>query len=195
MSQQQFDLCIIGGGSAGLSVAAAAAQFGERVVLIEEGKMGGDCLNYGCVPSKALIAAGKHAHAFRTGVPFGVAAAKPKIDFNQVHDHIHDVIAGIAPHDSVERFEGLGVRVIQASGRFVDADTVEAGGETITARRFVVATGSSPSAPPIPGLDTADYLTNETIFDNTALPNSSSSSAADRSAWRWPRPMSVSAQR
>ena len=92
-------------GSGGLSVAAAAAQFGERVVLIEGGKMGGDCLNYGCVPSKALIAAAKHAHAFSTGVPFGIAAAKPKVDFAKVHDHVHDVIAGIAPHDSVERFE------------------------------------------------------------------------------------------
>ena len=122
-------------------------------------------------PSKALIAAAKHAHAFSTGVPFGVAAAKPKVDFQKVHDHVHDVIAGIAPHDSVERFEGLGVKVIQAPGRFVDAETVEAGGETIKARRIVVATGSSPSAPPIPGLDSVDYLTNETIFDRTELPS------------------------
>ncbi len=170
MPQDQYDFCIIGAGSAGLSVAAAAAQFGERVVLIEKAKMGGDCLNYGCVPSKALIAAGKHAHAFSTGVPFGIAAAAPKVDFKQVHDHIHDVIAGIAPHDSVERFESLGVNVIQAAGRFRDAETVEAGGEVIKARRFVIATGSSPSAPPIPGLDKVDYLTNETIFDNVALP-------------------------
>ncbi len=170
MSKDKFDFCIIGAGSGGLSVAAAAAQFGERVVLIEKGKMGGDCLNYGCVPSKALIAAGKHAHAFSTGVPFGIAAARPKIDFHKVHDHIHDVIAGIAPHDSVERFEGLGVKVIKAAARFRDAETVEAGGEVIKARRFVVATGSSPSAPPIPGLEEAGYLTNETVFDNTELP-------------------------
>lgn len=170
MSSTPYDFCIIGAGSGGLSVAAAAAQFGEKVVLIESGKMGGDCLNYGCVPSKALIAAGKHAHAFGSGEAFGVAAAKPKVDFKKVHDHIHEVIAGIAPHDSVERFESLGVRVIQAAGRFVDAETVEAGGEQIKARRFVVATGSSPSAPPIPGLDTVDYLTNETIFLNTSLP-------------------------
>ena len=170
MSSTPYDFCIIGAGSGGLSVAAAAAQFGEKVVLIESGKMGGDCLNYGCVPSKALIAAGKHAHAFRSGADFGVAAAEPKVDFQKVHDHIHDVIAGIAPHDSVERFEGLGVKVIQAAGRFMDAETVEAGGETIKARRFVVATGSSPSAPPIPGLDEVDYLTNETVFLNTSLP-------------------------
>ncbi|NNE24172.1 MAG: FAD-dependent oxidoreductase [Rhizobiales bacterium] len=170
MSSTLYDFCIIGAGSGGLSVAAAAAQFGEKVVLIESGKMGGDCLNYGCVPSKALIAAGKHAHAFGSGEAFGIAPAKPKVDFKKVHDHIHDVIAGIAPHDSVERFEGLGVRVIQAAGRFVDAETVEAGGETIKARRFVIATGSSPSAPPIPGLDKVNYLTNETIFLNTSLP-------------------------
>ena len=170
MSSTLYDFCIIGAGSGGLSVAAAAAQFGEKVVLIESGKMGGDCLNYGCVPSKALIAAGKHAHAFQSGEAFGIAAAKPKVDFKKVHDHIHDVIAGIAPHDSVERFEGLGVKVIQAPGRFVDGQTVEAGGEQFKARYFVVATGSSPSAPPIPGLDKVDYLTNETIFLNTSLP-------------------------
>ncbi|MGI9465155.1 MAG: FAD-dependent oxidoreductase, partial [Aestuariivirgaceae bacterium] len=146
MSQNKYDLCIIGAGSGGLSVAAAAASFGERAVLIEKGKMGGDCLNCGCVSSKALIAAGKHAHAFASGVDFGVAATKPKIDFRKVHDHIKDVIAGIAPHDSVERFEGLGVKVIKAAARFRDAETVEAGGEVIKARRFVVATGSSPSA-------------------------------------------------
>ena len=190
MSTTPFDFCIIGGGSGGLSVAAAAAQFGERVVLIESGKMGGDCLNYGCVPSKALIAAAKHAHAFSTGVPFGIAAAKPKVDFRKVHDHIHDVIAGIAPHDSVERFEGLGVKVIQAPARFVDAETVEAGGETIKARRFVVATGSSPSAPPIPGLDKVDYLTNETIFDRTELPRHLIIIGGGLSVWKWPRPMS-----
>ncbi len=164
------DFCIIGAGSAGLSVAAAASQFGQSVVLIEKAKMGGDCLNYGCVPSKALIAAAKHAHAFNTGEAFGVAPATPRIDFAKVHDHIHDVIAAIAPHDSQERFEGMGVKVIRSPGHFIDPETVAAGGEKIRARRFVIATGSSPSAPPIPGLDTVPYLTNETIFDNTELP-------------------------
>ena len=111
------DICVIGAGSGGLSVAAAAAAFGVPVVLIEKGKMGGDCLNYGCVPSKALIAAAKRAHAARNATSLGVDA-KVKVDFARVHDHIHGVIAAIAPNDSVERFTGLGVRVIKGAARF-----------------------------------------------------------------------------
>lgn len=161
----EADLCIIGGGSGGLSVAAGAAQMGARVVLLEGHKMGGDCLNYGCVPSKALIAAGKHAHAMTTGAPFGVAPAVPKTDYAAAKDHVAATIAGIAPHDSVERFEGLGVRVIEEYGRFVSKTEVQAGEHLIRARRFVVATGSSPFVPPIPGLDGVPYETNETIFE------------------------------
>lgn len=160
------DICIIGGGSGGLSVAAAAAQFGVDVVLLEKGKMGGDCLNYGCVPSKALIAAGKRAQNMRDANAFGIARAEPKIDPGGVHSHVHGVIAQIAPLDSVERFTGLGVHVIEQAGRFTDPKTVEAGDYQIRARRFVVATGSSPGVPPIPGLDKVPYFTNETIFDN-----------------------------
>jgi pyruvate/2-oxoglutarate dehydrogenase complex dihydrolipoamide dehydrogenase (E3) component len=170
MKQIECDICVIGAGSGGLSVAAAASQFGENVVLIERGEMGGDCLNYGCVPSKALLAAGKHAHAFGSGEAFGIAAKVPKVDFGKVHDHVHSVIGAIAPHDSQERFEGLGVTVIRETGRFVDAETVEAGETRIKARRFVIATGSSPATPPIPGLDKVDYFTNETLFDNKTLP-------------------------
>ena len=120
MKQLDCDICVIGAGSGGLSVAAAASQFGENVVLIERGEMGGDCLNYGCVPSKALLAAGKHAHAFTSGEAFGIAAQKPKVNFGKVHDHVHSVIGAIAPHDSQERFEGLGVTVIRETGRFID---------------------------------------------------------------------------
>ena len=160
-----YDICVIGAGSGGLSVAAAAASFGQKVVLIEKGEMGGDCLNTGCVPSKALLAAAKHAHAFSSGEAFGIKSQAAKVDFAKVNDHVKDVIAGIAPHDSVERFESLGVKVIKAEGKFVDAQTVEAGGEVIKARRFVVATGSSAAAPPIPGLDKVDFLTNETVFE------------------------------
>jgi pyruvate/2-oxoglutarate dehydrogenase complex dihydrolipoamide dehydrogenase (E3) component len=170
MKQIDCDICVIGAGSGGLSVAAAASQFGENVVLIERGEMGGDCLNYGCVPSKALLAAGKHAHAFGSGEAFGIAAKVPEVDFGKVHDHVHSVIGAIAPHDSQERFEGLGVTVIRETGRFVDAETVEAGETRIKARRFVIATGSSPATPPIPGLDKVDYFTNETLFDNKTLP-------------------------
>jgi pyruvate/2-oxoglutarate dehydrogenase complex dihydrolipoamide dehydrogenase (E3) component len=160
------DICVIGAGSGGLSVAAAAAQFGVDVVLIEKGKMGGDCLNTGCVPSKAMIASGKVAHMMRDAGKFGIASVRPRVDPASVHAHIHGVIGAIAPLDSVERFTGLGVHVIEAEGRFVDRKTVTAGDYEIRARRFVVATGSSPGTPPIPGLDKVPFFTNETIFDN-----------------------------
>ncbi|GIL02102.1 MAG: mercuric reductase [Alphaproteobacteria bacterium] len=161
------DICVIGAGSGGLTVAAAAAAFGVSVVLVEKGRMGGDCLNYGCVPSKAMLAAAKRMRAVATAGAFGIAvpdgaAADPR----KVNDHVRAVIAAIAPNDSEERFTALGVRVIRAAARFVDRRTVEAAGLTIRARRFVIATGSTPVVPPIPGMATVDYFTNETIFEN-----------------------------
>ena len=164
------DICIIGAGSGGLSVAAGAAQMGARTVLIERDEMGGDCLNTGCVPSKALIAAAKQAYRMGAGEPFGIAPAKPKVDFAKVHNHVHSVIAAIAPNDSVARFEGLGVTVIKDHGRFRDGSTVIAGNAEITARRFVIATGSRPFVPPVPGLDKVPFHTNETIFSNKECP-------------------------
>jgi pyruvate/2-oxoglutarate dehydrogenase complex dihydrolipoamide dehydrogenase (E3) component len=164
------DICVIGAGSGGLSVAAAAAAFGVSVVLIEKGRMGGDCLNYGCVPSKALIAAAKRMHASATAGVFGVDAC-PKVDFARVHRHVHKVVAAIAPNDSARRFTGLGVRVIAGTARFTDPQTVAAGDVAIKARLFVVATGSSPAIPPIPGLADTPHFTNETIFDLTELPS------------------------
>jgi pyruvate/2-oxoglutarate dehydrogenase complex dihydrolipoamide dehydrogenase (E3) component len=161
----QPDLCVIGAGSGGLSVASAAAQLGVPVVLIERGQMGGDCLNFGCVPSKALLAAAKRAQAVRTASTFGIDVIEAQIDHARVHDYVHGVIAEIAPNDSVERFTGLGVRVIQATASFLDADTVEAGRVLVRARRFVIAAGSSPVIPPIPGLDEVRHYTNETIFN------------------------------
>jgi len=162
------DLCVIGAGSGGLSVAAGASQMGADVTLLERGAMGGDCLNFGCVPSKALIAAAAAAHAVRAARRFGVRAGDPEIDFRAVHDHVHGVIAAIAPHDSEERFTGLGVRVIRAEGRFVAPRRLVAGDFEIAAKRFVIATGSSPAVPPIPGLAETPFFTNETIFDNAA---------------------------
>lgn len=159
------DVCIVGAGSGGLVVAAAAAQMGADSVLIERNRMGGDCLNYGCVPSKALIAAAAHAQSVRSGTAFGIRADEPQIDFAAVMAHVHEVIAAIAPNDSVTRFEGLGVRVIAADARFVSPRELEAAGQRIRAKLFVLATGSHPVAPPIPGLDAVPYLTNETIFD------------------------------
>lgn len=165
------DLCILGAGSAGLSLAAGAAQLGRKVVLIEKGEMGGDCLNRGCVPSKALLAAAARAQAMREAAGFGVAAVEPQVDFAAVMDHVRQTIAAIAPHDSQERFERLGVTVLREHGAFSGPQTVRAGETEITARRFVIATGSSPVAPPIPGLNEVSYLTNETVFANRARPD------------------------
>jgi len=165
------DICVIGAGSGGLSVAAGASQMGARTVLVERGRMGGDCLNYGCVPSKALLAAAHAAQTVREAGRFGIAGTEPAVDFRGVHDHVHGVISAIAPHDSIERFEGLGVRVIQAEGRFTGPRELEAGGARIRAKYFVVATGSSAGVPPIPGLADVPYLTNETIFDLVERPS------------------------
>ncbi len=165
MNRIKTDLCIIGGGSGGLSLAAGAVQMGAKVVLLEGHKMGGDCLNYGCVPSKALLASAKQAHAMSMGKKLGVAESAAVVDYAAAKDHVADVIATIEPHDSVERFEGLGVHVIQEYGRFISETEVQAGDTVIEARRFVVSTGSSPFVPPIPGLDSVEYFTNENIFD------------------------------
>lgn len=164
------DLCIIGAGSGGLSVAAAAAMFGVSVVLVERDRMGGDCLNVGCVPSKALIAAGARAQALREAGQFGIEAEEPKVNFARVHDHVQRVIAAIAPNDSIERFRALGVTVIKGEARFVSRSTVMVGEQAIKARRFVIATGSRPAAPPIEGLDSVPYLTNESVFSLKRLP-------------------------
>ncbi|OYU19073.1 MAG: dihydrolipoamide dehydrogenase [Rhodobacteraceae bacterium PARR1] len=162
MRHIETDLCVIGAGSGGLSVAAGAVQMGARVVLIEAGEMGGDCLNAGCVPSKALLAAAKAAHAARGG-RFGVTG-QATVDFAAAKDHVAATIATIAPHDSQERFEGLGVHVIRDWARFISATEVVAGQTTIRARRFVIATGSRAVIPPIPGIESVIALTNETIF-------------------------------
>ncbi|MFB3135928.1 MAG: NAD(P)/FAD-dependent oxidoreductase [Rhodospirillales bacterium] len=166
----KVDICVIGAGSGGLSVAAGASQMGASTALIERGKMGGDCLNYGCVPSKALLAAGHAAQAVRGGGRFGVRAAAPAIDSGGVYGHVRGTIAAIAPNDSVERFEGLGVTVIQSSARFTSPREIAADGYRITARRIVIATGSSPVVPPVAGLGDVPYLTNETIFDLGQVP-------------------------
>ena len=165
------DICVIGAGSGGLSVAAGAVQMGAKVVLIEKGKMGGDCLNTGCVPSKALLAAGHAAENARSALQFGVSTGPVEIDFGRAIDHVHSVISGIAPHDSVERFEELGCTVIQAEARFTGPAEVVAGETTIKAKRFVIATGSRAAVPPIPGLESVCFLTNETIFENRVRPD------------------------
>jgi pyruvate/2-oxoglutarate dehydrogenase complex dihydrolipoamide dehydrogenase (E3) component len=165
------DICVIGAGSGGLSVAAGAAAFGVPVALVEKGKMGGECLHTGCVPSKSLIAAARHAHAIAGAKAFGLSLRDFAVDFAGVHKHVHDVIAAIEPNDSKARFTGLGVRVIAGAARFQDGDTVVVGDDiVIKARRFVIATGSSPALPPIPGLRETPHLTNETVFELTERP-------------------------
>ncbi|PQA89197.1 dihydrolipoyl dehydrogenase family protein [Hyphococcus luteus] len=165
------DLCIIGAGSGGLSVAAGAAMLGRKVVLIEKGAMGGDCLNTGCVPSKALIAAAARAQAMREAEKFGIASVEPDIDFAAVMEHVHDVIEAIAPIDSQERFEGLGVTVLRAHAEFTGPREVKAGDAAVKAKHFVIATGSTPFIPPIEGVEDVPYFTNETIFENRRRPD------------------------
>jgi pyruvate/2-oxoglutarate dehydrogenase complex dihydrolipoamide dehydrogenase (E3) component len=164
------DLCVIGGGAGGLAVAAGAAQMGAKVILVERGAMGGDCLNFGCVPSKSLLAAAKLAQVWEHGRELGIDYLPPAIDFAAVAASVARVIERLAPHDSVERFEGLGVTVFQAEARFTGPRSVHADGREIRARRFVIATGSAPIVPPIPGLDHVPFLTSETVFANRVQP-------------------------
>lgn len=164
------DLCVIGGGSGGLAVAAGAAHLGAAVVLIERGQMGGDCLNFGCVPSKSLIASARLAALWLRGPALGIDYQPPRVDLGAVADSVAQVIVAIAPNDLVERFERLGVNVIKGEARFNGPRTVSANGSEIRPRRFVIATGSHPAIPPIPGLAELPYLTNETIFSNRELP-------------------------
>ncbi|MCA0422460.1 MAG: FAD-dependent oxidoreductase [Proteobacteria bacterium] len=165
------DLCVIGAGAAGLSVAASAALLGVPVVLIERGAMGGECLNAGCVPSKALIAAAGMAKADQRAEAFGVHFSAPLIDRARIGRHIRAVIASIAPVDSAERYRAMGAEVITGEARFVDARTVAVGETLVTARRFVIATGAGPMLPAIPGLDQTPFLTNETIFNLDSVPS------------------------
>ena len=164
------DLCVIGAGAGGLAVAAGAAQLGAEVVLVERSAMGGDCLNFGCVPSKSMIASARLAASWRRGPVLGIVCPPPQIDFAAVADSLGRVVTTLAPNDSVERFQGLGVTVVQATGRFTGTHTLSAGDAEIRPRRFVVATGSYPLVPPIAGLDRVRYLTNETIFRNREPP-------------------------
>jgi pyruvate/2-oxoglutarate dehydrogenase complex dihydrolipoamide dehydrogenase (E3) component len=165
METIKTDILVIGAGSGGLSVAAGAVQMGASVVLLEGHKMGGDCLNFGCVPSKALIASGKAAYGQAHAAAYGVADVVPQVDYAAAKDHVASVIAQIEPVDSQERFEGLGVQVIREYGKFISSTEVEAGEYRIKARRVVISTGSAPFVPPIPGLDTVPYETNETLFE------------------------------
>jgi len=166
-----FDMAVIGAGAAGLSVTAGAAQLGLRVALIERHKMGGDCLNFGCVPSKALLAASHAALAARTAGRFGIHLPEPEIDWSAVQTHVHGAIAAIAPVDSEARFRSLGAEVMRGEAHFIAPNALTVNGRRITARRVVIAAGSSPAVPPIPGLDRVPYLTNTSLFDLAERPD------------------------
>ena len=168
MTDIKTDIVVIGGGSGGLTIAAGASQMGAKVTLIEKHKMGGDCLNYGCVPSKALLAASHQAR--QADERFGVSGEKPAVNYAKVMQHVKQVIAKIAPHDSVERFTEMGVNVIKGTANFIGRDAIKVGEKIIRAKYFVISSGSSPMVPPIPGLQDCPYFTNETIFDNNELP-------------------------
>lgn len=167
---QNFELCVIGAGSAGLSLVAGAAQLGYSTVLIEKSDMGGDCLNTGCVPSKALLKAGKVAQGFRGSDKFGIKSQEPEIDFAAVKEHVSSVIKVIEPHDSQERFEELGATVIREEAKFIDEHTIQAGEHTITAKYIVICAGARAFVPPIEGIDKEKVYTNENIFDLKVKP-------------------------
>lgn len=165
------DVIVIGGGAAGLTAAGGCALFGLDVALIEARKMGGECLNDGCVPSKALIAAAKRAAEAREKTRFGITLSDPQVDWNGVRQHVHDAIAAIAPHDSEERFEEMGCEVFRDWAHVIGPQSVEVGWRTLRAPRIVIATGSKPALPPIEGLDGIPYLTNENLFELDKLPD------------------------
>ena len=165
MASPEFDIVVIGGGSGGLVVAAGGSTLGAKVALVEKHKLGGDCLWYGCVPSKTLIKSARIAFEMRNAQRWALAPADPQPNLARVMERVREVIAGIEPFDSPERFRGLGVDVIFGEGHFTSPDAFEVNGRRLTAKTFVIATGSRPAVPPIPGIDSVRYLTNETVFD------------------------------
>lgn len=167
-----YDIVVIGGGSGGLVVASAAAQLKAKVALVEKDRLGGDCLWHGCVPSKSFLHGAKVAHQVRQAARVGIHSEPPAIDFTAVMGHVQRAIATIEPHDSPERFTGLGVEVIFGEGYFLDGKTFWVNGRKLTARAFVIATGSRPSIPPVEGLEAAGFITNEQVFSLAEQPKS-----------------------
>ncbi|MFA9460304.1 dihydrolipoyl dehydrogenase family protein [Thiohalorhabdus methylotrophus] len=165
---ERFDLVVIGGGSGGLSVASVAGRLGLRVALVEaSGELGGECLHTGCVPSKALLRSARVARLMRRGADFGLEACEPAPDMGAVSRRVHAVVDRLQAHDDPDRFRSYGVEVIFAAARFLDAHRIAAGDRVLWGRRFVLATGSTPAVPEVPGLAAAGYWTNENLFDVT----------------------------
>ncbi|HEU0012980.1 MAG TPA: FAD-dependent oxidoreductase [Longimicrobium sp.] len=169
---ERYDLAVIGGGTAGLVSAAVAAGIGARTALVERHRLGGECLWTGCVPSKALVRAAAVAETVRGAARFGVDGGPPRVDFGRVMERVHAAIAAIEPHDSPERFRGLGVDVVQGDARLVSPHEAVVDGRRIHARRWIVATGSRTAVPDVPGLREAGYLTHETVWALREMPES-----------------------
>jgi len=168
--EKRYNMVVIGAGTAGLVTAAGAAGLGAKVALVERHLMGGDCLNFGCVPSKALIRSARAVADVRAAAAFGVPASAPSVDFAAVMEQMRALRAGIAKHDSAERFRSLGIDVFLGDAKFTGPRTIEVGGASLNFSKACIATGARASAPPIPGIDEIDYLTNETLFSLTELP-------------------------
>lgn len=169
-NESMFDLVAIGGGVGGLVASVGAAQLGAKAALVEKTKLGGDCLNYGCVPSKGLIRSARLAAQARVMPEFGIEVGDVRVDFPKVMKRMKAAQAHIGEHDAPERFEGMGIEVIFGDGAFTGPDTFQVGDRTLRAKRFLLSMGSSPFVPPIAGLDSVPYLTNETVFDLEELP-------------------------
>jgi pyruvate/2-oxoglutarate dehydrogenase complex dihydrolipoamide dehydrogenase (E3) component len=187
MPKPEFDIVVIGGGAGGLVVAAGGAQLGAKVALVEKHKLGGDCLWYGCVPSKTLLKSARIAHQMRHAARWALDPAVPQPDLGRVMERVSRVIESIEPNDSAERFRGLGVDVVFGSGAFTGPTYSKSPAAASQRRTFVIATGSRPAVPHLPGLDRIPYLTNETLFDlREPVPHLLVVGAA-RSVVRWRR--------
>lgn len=167
---KRYDLVVLGAGTAGIVASTYAAQAGARVALIERERIGGDCLHTGCVPSKALLASAERAHALRTAGRFGIGAVEPNVDFAAVMAHVRGAIEQAGAEDTPEHLRSEGVDVVEDAGRFTGPGQIEAGGRRLSFRAAIIATGSKPAMPPIPGLDAVEPLTNESLFELDRLP-------------------------
>ncbi len=166
----QYDLAILGAGSAGLVAAATACGMGARVLLVENKKMGGDCLNYGCVPSKAFLKCCKIANCINHASQYGITTQNTNVSIEKIMQRVKDIIAQIAPHDSAERFTSLGAHVVQGHGEILSANSVKVGNNIYSTRKIIIATGSTAAVYPIEGINNVNYYTNENIFDLKILP-------------------------
>ena len=166
----ETDICIIGAGSGGMALAQGAAELGKDVVLVEKTELGGAGTRFGSVPSKALIAAGRAAQAQRSGAALGIVPIEPHVDGARVMTHVRETIQALMPLDAKARLESDGVKIIRAEARFLDERTLDTGGQRIRARRFVIATGSRPQVPQLPGLENVSCFTTETIFALDSIP-------------------------